>query len=355
MSTVTFANGGKVSAELLEAVVYPRCGARRDEVRVGPAPGVDTAVVDLPNGYSIAMTTDPCSLIPALGLEESAWLTVHLLASDITTTGCPPMYALFDLNLPPDLSAGDFAAYWSHVHAFCEELGCAIVGGHTGRFEGQRSTVAGGGMMVTVARKEEILTSRGGRPGDRLLVTRECGITAVSILARTFPETVAGACGSDVLEYGQTLFYRSSTAAAALAAVRVGRGDQGVTAMHDATEGGVRAALVELATASGCGLRVHAERIPTSDAAAAIARTFGLDPFEIVGSGALVIAAAPDRAEAVIDVLATEGIPATDVGELTDASEGCSIVRDGRAEPLTHPGFDPYWRAFYRAVAEGKR
>lgn len=125
--------------------------------------------------------------------------------------------------------------------------------------------------------------------------------------------------------------------------------------MHDATEGGVRAALVELATASGCGLRVNAERIPTSDAAAAIARTFGLDPFEIVGAGALVIAVAPDRAEAVIDVLAAEGIPATDVGELTERAEGCSIVRNGRATPLTHPGFDPYWRAFYRAVEEGKR
>ena len=355
MSTITFPDAGKASTEFLEAVVYPRCGARREEVRVGPAPGVDTAVIDLPNGYSIAMTTDPCSLIPALGLEESAWLTVHLLASDITTTGCPPMYALFDLNLPPDLSAADFDTYWSHVHRFCEELGCAIVGGHTGRFEGQRSTIAGGGMMVTVARTEDILTSRGGRPGDRVIVTRECGITAVSILARSFPETVASTCGEDVLEYGRSLFCQSSTAAAALAAVRAGRGDEGVTAMHDATEGGVRAALVELATASGCGLRVYAERIPTSDAATAIARTFGLDPFEIVGSGALLIAAAPNRAQAVIDALAAQGIPATDVGELTEREAGCSIIRNGRALPLTHPGNDPYWRAFYRAVEEGKR
>src|SRR5690606_32396782 len=167
MSIVEFPDAGKVSADFLEAVVYPRCGARRDEVRVGPAPGVDTAVIDLPNGYSIAMTTDPCSLIPALGLEESAWLTVHLLASDITTTGCPPMYALFDLNLPPDLSAADFAAYWSHVHAFCEALGCALVGGHTGRFEGQRSTIAGGGMMVTVARTADILPSGADRAAWR--------------------------------------------------------------------------------------------------------------------------------------------------------------------------------------------
>jgi len=355
MTGIAFPEAGKVPAGFLEAIVYPRCGARRDEVRVGPAPGVDTAVIDLPNGYSMALTADPCSLIPSLGLEESAWLTVHLLASDITTTGCPPMYALFDLNLPPDLSAAAFETYWSHVHGFCEALGCAIVGGHTGRFEGQHSTVAGGGMMITVARSDEILTSRGGRAGDRVIVTRECGIAAVSILARAFPETIAAACGDDVLDYGRSLFYQSSTASAALAAVRAGRGEAGVTALHDATEGGVRAALIELATASGCGIRVAAERLPVSDQAARIAAVFGLDPFEIVGSGALVIAAAPERADAVIDALAAEDIPAAEVGVLTDASEGCRLVRDGRSVPLTHPGTDPYWNAFYAAIAAGKR
>ncbi|HEX7079458.1 MAG TPA: AIR synthase-related protein [Gammaproteobacteria bacterium] len=351
----SFPDAGKVPAEFLEAFVYPRCGARRPEVRVGPAAGVDTAVVDLPNGYSIAFTADPVSLVPSLGAKESAWLTVHLLASDITTTGCPPMYALFDLNLPPDLSEAAFEEYWSHVHEFCAELGCAIVGGHTGRFEGQHSTVAGGGVMATVAPSGDILTSRGGRPGDTVLVTRECGISAVAILARAFPETVAERCGDEALAYGRSLFYQSSTAAAALAAVRVGRGPAGVTALHDATEGGVRAALVELAAASGCGIDVHKERIPTTEAARSIAGVFGLDPFEIVSSGALVIAAAPDRADDVVSALADAGVPAAAVGTLTEAARGLRLIEDGRAEPLTHPGSDPYWRAFYRAIAEGRR
>src|SRR5690606_13453824 len=152
MMAPAFPDTGKVPAGFLEAIVYPRCGARRDEVRVGPAAGVDTAVIDLPNGYSMALTTDPCSLIPSLGLEESAWLTRHRAAADRAPAGCPALSALCDPTVPPGLSAGAFEAYWSYVPGCCEALGCAIVGGHTGRFEGQHSTVVGGGMMITVAR-----------------------------------------------------------------------------------------------------------------------------------------------------------------------------------------------------------
>lgn len=353
--TAAFPATGKVSAEFLQALVYPRCGAVRPEVRVGPRAGVDTAVIDLPGGHALALTTDPCSLVPSLGLKESAWLTVHLLASDITTTGCAPMYALFDLNLPPDLSARDFETYWTHVHAFCAEIGCAIVGGHTGRFEGQHSTVVGGGMMLTVAPREQILTSQDARPGDTLIVTGECGITATAILAHSFPETIRQRCGDDVLAQGQALFYRSSTVWAALAAVEAGRGPAGVTAMHDATEGGVRGALYELAGASGCGLTVYRDRIPGSPAVRRIAAAFGLDPFEIVGSGALVIAAAPGRDNEVLAALNARDIPAVAVGSLTDPSAGLWLIdHDGR-EAFTHPGEDPYWRAFHSAFAEGLR
>jgi hydrogenase expression/formation protein HypE len=353
--SVQFPELGKVSAGFLESLVYPRCGAPRPEVRVGPRAGVDTCVIDLPNGYSMAMTTDPCSLVPSLGLEESAWLTVHLLASDITTTGCPPMYALFNLNLPPDLSAEDFETYWGHIDAFCRAIDCAIVGGHTGRFEGQHSTVVGGGMMVTVAPRGEILTSAGARPGDAVIVTGQCGIAASAILARSFPQTVREACGEEVLAEGQALFYQSSTAWAAQTAVHAGRGDDGVRAMHDATEGGVRGALVELAAASACGIRIDGDAVPISDAVRRIAAVFALDPFSIVGSGALVIAAAPGREEAVLDALAAHGIAGARVGELTEPSEGMRITRAGGSEPLTHPGEDPYWKAFHTAFGAGWR
>ena len=38
---------GKISSTFLEKVVFPRLGARRPEILIGPAPGVDTCVIKI--------------------------------------------------------------------------------------------------------------------------------------------------------------------------------------------------------------------------------------------------------------------------------------------------------------------
>src|SRR5690606_17824174 len=128
--------------------------------------GVDTSIVDLQNGLAMAMCSDPLSLIPSLGMKASAWLSVHLPANDMATTGQAPQYAQFVLNLPPTLSRKDFAEYWQHIHQQCEALGIAITGGHTGQVEGQNSTISGGGTLFLTAPKESLLSSNNAQAGD---------------------------------------------------------------------------------------------------------------------------------------------------------------------------------------------
>jgi hydrogenase expression/formation protein HypE len=66
----------------LDKVIYPRLGAARREIIVGPRFGVDNAVVRVGGGKVLVATTDPLSFIPGLRPSESAWLSVNLLASD---------------------------------------------------------------------------------------------------------------------------------------------------------------------------------------------------------------------------------------------------------------------------------
>ena len=91
---------GKASLSFFKQFVQEKCGKHRPEVVVGPQFGVDVAIIDLPNGQAMALASDPLSLIPSLGLKESAWLSVHLMVNDIATTGFSPMYGQFVLNLP---------------------------------------------------------------------------------------------------------------------------------------------------------------------------------------------------------------------------------------------------------------
>lgn len=350
MSAFDDANG-KIGVQLFKQLVASRCGASRREVLTGPAFGTDTAVVDL--GEQVLVTSsDPLSLIPALGMKASAWLSVHLMANDMATSGFAPQYAQFVLNLPVRLKRQDFDAYWGYIHQFCEELGVAITGGHTGQISGQDSTIAGGGTMFLVAPKSKVLTSNLAQPGDVIVVTKEAALSSTSILALSFPETVEQRCGQEVMRTGQSNFYRTSVMADTLEAVKVLAPHRELHALHDVTEGGVLGAIAEMAYASGCGFEVVKDQIPVSAAVRSIANLFGIDPLLSVGAGCMVMAVKPGYEQLLMTHLRGEGIDAAAVGYfMKDAAY--RVSNGGNYEPFAFADQDPYWKAFFKACQSG--
>src|SRR5690554_7654253 len=117
---------GKLTGESFQQLVRPKIGMHRNEVLHGPHFGVDTALIDLGNNLGMAVSSDPLSLIPSIGMKASAWLSVQLLANDMATTGFSPMYAQLMLNLPANISLPEFQEYWEYLHLFCEEINVAI-------------------------------------------------------------------------------------------------------------------------------------------------------------------------------------------------------------------------------------
>ncbi len=69
----------------MSQTVYRLTGKKRSEVLKGPQRGLDVSVVRLGKGKVMVATSDPLSYIPHVGPEASAWLSIHLLASDLTT------------------------------------------------------------------------------------------------------------------------------------------------------------------------------------------------------------------------------------------------------------------------------
>ena len=105
---------GKAPGDVME-VVYRSLGVRRREVVRGPRRGLDNAVLSLPGGGMMIITTDPVSMMPAVGAKMSAWLSVHLIASDYTTSGASPEYASFTFNFPVAMGASDRDSYLESV------------------------------------------------------------------------------------------------------------------------------------------------------------------------------------------------------------------------------------------------
>ena len=344
---------GKINNTDFKELIFKKCGANRTEVTTGPDFGVDTSIIDLPNDMALIATSDPLSLIPSLGLEESAWLSVHLMTNDMATTGFSPMYAQFVLNLPNSLSKADFSIYWDYIHKFCKEIGVAITGGHTGFIEGQNSTISGGGTFFSIAPKKEILTSKEAKPSDVILVTKRCALSSSALLAMSFPSTTKNNLGKEVYEEACDSFYQTSSLKDGLTAAGTKMKHSEVSAMHDVTEGGVLGAIYELATASGNGAIIHNDKLSIERVQAEICRLFSIDPRYSIGAGAMIITCQRGKEDQVIKRLAEENIPCTAVGEITTKERGIKLITDEQESDLVYLSEDPYWKAFFEAYNAG--
>lgn len=344
---------GKISPEIFDEMIFPRLGAARPDVRVGPRHGVDFGVLDIGGGRVMAITTDPFFVMPAYGWRRAAWFAVHILASDAACSGLPPAFITIDLNLPMGITRDELDEMWATVHAECESLGMAIVAGHTARYEGCNYPMVGGATVMSVGPADAYVTPAMARPGDALLITKGPAIEAAGLLAATFPERTRRALGADLARKAGAIFEMMTVVPDCRAAVSAGVREDGVTAMHDATECGVWGGIVEIAQASKVGVRVELGRIPVLLEVAAVCREFGIDPFSSISEGTLVLTSRPHRADAVLAALAAAGVPAARIGEIVPAEHGLTLVEEGRERPLVHPRVDPFWGALREALVRG--
>ncbi len=344
---------GKFTFDLIEKLVYPKLGAERVEVLVGPGAGRDNAVIQLKGGQVLVTTADPLSVIPALGFKDSAYISVHLIASDLATCGFAPQLFMVNLNVPPEMKNEEFEEYWTSVDEECRKLGIAIVGGHTGRYAGSGYTVIGGGVMMAVVPENRYVASTMAKPGDLIMMTKGVAIATTGILSRGFPQTIEKYFGSAFLKKTKRYLYSFSVVEDALVAASVGLRDQGVTAMHDVTEGGLLGALYEFSEASNTGLEVDISKVIITDEAKEICQLFKISPYKTLSEGTLLLTVKPEKASAVQQALDLKGIKNAIIGKMNDVAQGKWIKNEGKQEHLERPEPDPYWTAYWKATSEG--
>ena len=344
---------GKPTSHVMSETVFRFKGRESRKVLVGPRPGVDVSVIDLGGDEVMIVNCDPVSFIPHIGPKDSAVLSINEVASDVATSGNAPSFVMFDLNLPPKFSNSLLKAYWRSIHQICKDRGISIVGGHTGRFEGCDYSIVGSATMWTTSGKSDFLTSSMARDGDDLIFTKTAAYGATSVLTRAFPKTVRKHLGDSLFERAWNYLRKSDTVADSLSAVKAGIHERGVTAIHDVTEGGSLAGIVEMAEASRLGGTIELESIPISEETREICRLFRLDPLTSLGEGSLLMAARPNRTRHVVDILRSRGTKATVIGQLSSRSGGLFGASRKGWTRILHPKRDPYWNAYWRALRKG--
>jgi hydrogenase maturation factor len=344
---------GKVSSEIFDQIILPHLGRHRPEILVGPQHGVDVAVVNLGHNQVMVTTTDPVFVVPPYGWERSAWFAIHILASDAATSGLAPTYITIDLNLPLGMNRQEFALLWEVMHRECDKIGMAVISGHTGRYEGCNYPMIGGATVICIGPADKYVTPNMAQVGDAVIITKGPAIEASGLFAVTFPQKVAAAYGEAFAKEAEQIFWQMSVVVDALTAAAVGVRENGVTAMHDATECGVWGGLFEVAQASKVGMIIDKEKIMLPETVKKVCELFKIDPYSSISEGTLIITCRPHKAKEVVARLGDKGILAGMIGEVVEKSKGMSYFENNKAHQLIHPKVDPFWGAFGKA-AEGK-
>jgi hydrogenase maturation factor len=297
---------GKLPPDMLRSLLA-QAPAGDARVLLGPGIGMDCAVID--HGETLLVyKSDPITF----ATDEIGWYAVQVNANDIATTGAVPRWMLATLLLPEGETTQEMVEkIGQQLFAACREIGVALVGGHTEITSGLRRPVLVGTLIGEVER-DRLVTPRGAQPGDRVLLTKGVPVEAIALLAREFPERLRSVLSEAEIEQARDFLYHPgiSVLRDAQVATRSGK----VTAMHDPTEGGLAAALWELAEASQHSLSIDPHAVPVLPLARRICTVLGIDPLAAIASGALLLTAPIEQAPKVQRALEAEGIACTEIG-----------------------------------------
>ena len=330
---------GKVDRDFFDQYIYPRLGADRDDVALGPTHGVDFGLLDI-DGTAVALATDPISVLPALGFERAGRFAIDIVLSDIAVSGLEPSHIAISFTLPPEMRDDEFATLWNAMHEEAADLGVSIVTGHTARYSGCSYPWVGGATALAVGDHEDVIRPDGARPGDDVLVTKGPAVETTGLLTTLFPEGFDG-LDADLLATAQERLDETDAVRDAMTVSAAG--GRNVHAMHDATECGVHGALNEIAESAGVQLEIDESNIPVRPGVRAVCEYLDIDPWRSTTAGSLVVATDPAVTDDVVSALEARGTP---VGIAGTVVEGDGVVVDGTR--IDHPDVDPSWAAYER-------
>lgn len=327
---------GKIPAEILRDVVFKNLGLRREEVVLGPSVGFDGAVIDVGN-KSLIVSMDPITG----AVEHIGWLAVNINANDVATFGVEPAFFTSCILLPKKAGRKTVETICVQMDRAAKSLGMAIVGGHCEVTPGIANPIVVG-CTIGVTEKGNYVTAGEAKPGDKLILTKSAGIEGTAILASDREKQLRKVLSASALKNAKNFFNQISVVKEAILAFTTG----GVNAMHDPTEGGVAGGIHEMADASNLGVRIFKEKIPVAKETTEICNFYGIDPLQLISSGALLIATKQASAERVIKKLNKNGIAATIIGEFLRVPNLRVLVgKDRKEEELVRPESDHLWKA----------
>ena len=325
-------NSGKVPVNVLKRSVLRQLKNKRSEIANSAGLGADCAifepfsegqlvtcvlegVVELccENDLAEAEREDP-SVMPMRRFFQKC-------ANNLATAGAEPVAAELVIFLPENVEEPELKALMSEAEGIAAELNIQIIGGQTRVSSAVRqplATVTGYGIRKTGAVQMDV---RKKLAGQEIIITKWIGLEGTADLAARNQEELLTRYPAYLVEEAAAFDRYYSILPEAATAVKSG----GCT-MHDISEGGVFAALWEMAEGAGVGLTIDMKKLPLRQETVEVCEFCNVNPYELRSGGSLIIAS--PEGTTVVEALAAEGIPAVIVGRFTDSNERLILNED---------------------------
>jgi hydrogenase expression/formation protein HypE len=276
----------------------------------------DSAVLPLA-GNRYAFTTDSYVVKPYIFPGgDIGKLAVCGTVNDLAVQGARPDWLSLSLILEEGLPVADLEKVVESIRQTVASVGAQVVTGDTkvverGRCEGLYVNTAGLGTIMT----NKTLGAPMVRPGDAVIINGPLGEHGVAVMSRregiAFQTSVVSDCAA-LWPLVEKIFETGAE----------------VHAMRDLTRGGLSAALCEVASASGTGVRIQESALPIGREVRGACDLLGLDPLTIANEGKLAVFCRKTDADRVVAVMKSHplGRQAVVIGEVTEKPKAMVLL-----------------------------
>ncbi len=295
-------SGGKLSAELIEAVFLPCFGNEALNQME------DQATLAVPKGR-LAFSTDTFVVQPVFFPGgDIGDLAVNGTVNDVAMSGAVPKFLSIGFVLEEGLPLQELQQIVESIRTAAQRAGVHIVTGDTkvvekGSCDKIFINTSGIGFIPSGVQ----LGIAHIRAGDKIILSGTIADHGMAILTRRKGLSFQSGIKSDTAALNgliRTMLESDGT----------------VHALRDPTRGGVATTLNEFAAQSGLGIRIYEETIPINEPVQGACEILGIDPLYVANEGKLLASVEAEKADAVLEAMRKHpfGAQAVLIGEVTE-------------------------------------
>ena len=295
--------------------------------------GDDCAITSIPSGYQLAITTDTLvegtHFLPSISPADLAYKSVAVNLSDLAAMGATPTWMSLALTLP-EIKEAWLAEFSQSLFAILDRYSMSLIGGDTTK----------GPLSIT-------LTAQGFLPENQGLFRHQAKVGDWIFVSGFLGDSAAGL---DLLLQNRKIENESDRYFIQrhlhpTPRVELGLALRAFSCCALDISDGLLADLEHILERSQVGAEIYLENLPLSHHLCTQYEQTQAEKFALTGGEdyELCFTVSEEKREEMEQVLRSQGIKVTCIGQILPATSGLNLLKNGKKIALpTHIGFDHF-------------